>query len=90
MKNLTAYVEHKNRWEIYFNKPAIDLDKPKDIQRIYENLQVDLSPENLTCDGELRGRALQSKTNQLQSALAEIRKLAENRGITLKEFNYEF
>ena len=57
---------------------------------MYERLQVDLSPENLCCDGELRGRALQTKTKMLKGALEEIRVYAEKNGFALKEFDYGF
>jgi hypothetical protein len=36
-----------------------------------------LSPENLTCDGELRGHALKAKERQLSDALSEVNRLIE-------------
>ena len=69
MRNLTAYLDQKNQWNSIFGKPA--LQYPKDRQHILDMLESDLSPENLTCDGELRGQALMKRAKLLQSALKE-------------------
>ena len=69
MRNLSAYLDQKNRWRSIFGKPA--LQYPKDRQHILDMLESDLSPENLTCDGELRGQALMKRAKLLQSALKE-------------------
>ena len=69
MRNLTAYLDQKNRWNSIFGKPA--LQYPKDRKHILDMLECDLSPENLTCDGELRGTALMKKAKLLRAALAE-------------------
>ena len=90
MKNLTVYVENKNRWNAIFKQKPWDLSNSKDLQAIYESLECDLSPENLTCDGEIRGRALQTKAAHLKGAMAELKKLADLNDITLKELDYGF
>ena len=69
MRNLAAYLEQKNRWNAIFGKPA--LHYPQDRSKIIEMLECDLSPENLTCDGELRGAALQRKAKHLRAAFNE-------------------
>ena len=69
MRNLSAYLDQKNRWRSIFGKPA--LQYPRDRQHILDMLESDLSPENLTCDGELRGQALMKRAKLLQSALKE-------------------
>lgn len=69
MRNLSAYLDQKNRWRSIFGKPA--LQYPKDRKHILDMLESDLSPENLTCDGELRGQALMKRAKLLQSALKE-------------------
>lgn len=90
MKNLVAYVQTKNRWNALFNRAPWDLSNPKDFQDIFQSLDCDLSPENLTCDGELRGQALQTKTAHLKGAMAELRALAERNGVFLKEYGYDY
>ena len=69
MRNLKAYLDQKNQWRSIFGKPA--LQYPKDRKHILDMLECDLSPENLACDGELRGAALIKKSKFLRAALAE-------------------
>ena len=38
-------------------------------------LEGDLSPENLCCDGELRGKALADKSKRLRGAYKELQAL---------------
>lgn len=62
MKELKQYVENKNRWNLIFNKRCYDLAIANDRQAIANSLDADLSPENLTCDGELsRSQVIQRK-----------------------------
>jgi hypothetical protein len=75
MKNLKAYVDQKNRWDTIFGRPALDLNNPQDRQRIAENIDSDLSPENLTCDGELSRTAVQQRYKQLTAAARELKEL---------------
>ena len=53
MKQLKAYVDQKNSWNALFNKKGLCLTSAQDRQRIADMIDSDLSPENLTCDGEL-------------------------------------
>ena len=55
MKELNQYVAQKNAYYSLFGKQTnyLDLTKPADRQRVGNMLDADLSPENLTCDGEL-------------------------------------
>jgi hypothetical protein len=75
MKHLKAYVDQKNRWDTIFGRPALDLTNPKDRQSIAENIDSDLSPENLTCDGELSRTAVQQRYRQLTAAARELKEL---------------
>ena len=45
--------------------------------------EADLSPENLCCDGELRGAKLRAKSNMLNGAKADLQRLAEGKGYTI-------
>lgn len=53
MKNLTAFIEKENAWRSIFNQTPLSIDTPKDIERVAGIIEGKLSPENLTCDGEL-------------------------------------
>lgn len=73
MINLQKYVDDKNRWQKLFGQPELTLTSHKDRQTIADMLDCDLSPENLCCDGELRGAALQRKSRFLNAALRELK-----------------
>ncbi len=49
---LNNYVKDKNRWSALFGKAPFDLNNAEDRKTIAENIDCDLSPENLACDGE--------------------------------------
>ena len=69
MRNLQAYLDKHNQWQGIFGKPP--LRYPQDRREIRGMLENALSPENLTCDGELRGPALHKRARFLQAALKE-------------------
>ncbi len=72
MKDLKQYVENKNRWNLIFNNPCYDLESAADRQRIAEALDADLSPENLTCDGELPRAQVISRKKFLDKAAEQL------------------
>ena len=49
---LNNYVKDKNRWSALFGKAPLDLNNAEDRKTIAGNIDCDLSPENLACDGE--------------------------------------
>jgi hypothetical protein len=69
-KYLTQYIIQQNRMREIFSKPQIDPAniRPAEARNLLDNLECDLSPENLCCDGELRGPALRQKTIMLTEA----------------------
>ncbi|KKM96012.1 hypothetical protein LCGC14_1182310 [marine sediment metagenome] len=74
MSHLKEYVEGLNRMSDIFGGEQIDLDNLDDAvaQRIFNSLDSDLSPENLTCDGELSFAAVQKKARILNGAATEL------------------
>lgn len=52
ISNLETYLEMKNKWSKIFNGKELSLLNAKDRQAIADSIDADLSPENLTCDGE--------------------------------------
>ena len=70
--NLEAYVEQKNRWGAIFGQKPMSLLNASDRQRIAGMIDADLSPENLTCDGELSRSQVQAKFNLLNRAAQEL------------------
>ena len=73
--NLEAYVEQKNRWGAIFGQKPMSLLNASDRQRIAGMIDADLSPENLTCDGELSRSQVQAKYRELTRAVAELRSI---------------
>ena len=73
MKNLQKYLDQKNQWNAIFGSKPLVIGR--DNQRIAEMIDGDLSPENLTCDGELPRSQVQARYRQLNAAAQELRSL---------------
>jgi hypothetical protein len=76
--SLAKYVEQKNKWRAIFGQPELDVRNAKDRQEIADSIDMELSPENLTCDGELRGSQVQAKYNMLCKAAQDLYRLDPN------------
>jgi hypothetical protein len=72
---LTAYVDGKNRWNAIFNGEQFEFQSAKGRQRIASALDADLSPENLTCDGELPRSQVQARYKALRDAAVQLQAL---------------
>lgn len=81
--SLKAFIQQQNRILSLFSRNGTPDLFPEDItaltglqkQELAERLGGALSPENLTCDGELRGRQLQQKARFLNAAKKELEAL---------------
>ena len=85
ISNLEHYVEQKNTWGKLFNNKPLSLLNAEDRQKIADSIDCDLSPENLTCDGELRGSAVQQKYRFLTRCAEEL--LSIDPAVQFYEFN---
>jgi hypothetical protein len=85
ISTLEQYVDQKNSWGAIFGRPALSLLNAKDRQSIANSLDADLSPENLTCDGEVRGAQLQAKYRFLTRAAQELQSIDSS--VTFYEYN---
>jgi hypothetical protein len=72
ISTLESYVERQNSWTALFGQKPLSLLNAEDRKRIAQRLDSDLSPENLTCDGELRGAALRDKQRYLLRCVNEL------------------
>ena len=72
MKELKEYVNQKNSWNAIFNKKGLSLASAEDRQRIASMLDSDLSPENLTCDGELPRGTVIARHKQLTKVAKQL------------------
>ena len=75
---IEKYVQQKNEWNSIFGKMPLTLNTTSDRQRIADMLESDLSPENMSCDGEIRGQALQQKFRFLSRAAEELLSIDRN------------
>lgn len=70
MQYLNEYLRTKNFRLKMFGQACLEL--PKDAKKIMEHLECDLSPENLTCDGELSRTEVNRKWKFLKSVEQEL------------------
>jgi hypothetical protein len=76
MKALNDFVAQYNGFDAkFFKSPVLDLTVAKDRQRIAEILDSRLSPENLSCDGELPMSTVRARYAQLTRVAAQLKKL---------------
>lgn len=72
---IEQYVDQKNQWAGMFGGKKLSLLNKQDRQRIADSLDADLSPENLSCDGELPRSQVQAKYRMLNKAAGQLLKL---------------
>jgi hypothetical protein len=85
ISTLEQYVDQKNSWGKIFGSKPLSLLNAKDRQAIASSIDSDLSPENLTCDGEVRGAQLQAKYRFLTRAAQELQSIDSS--VTFYEYN---
>ena len=69
---IEQYVEQKNKWRAIFNQKPLSLLNGKDRQSIANSIDSEMSPENLTCDGELPRSVVQLKMRNLTRCAEEL------------------
>ena len=84
MKDLIQYVAQKNKWNAIFKGNQYSLNSHADRQAIAECLDSDLSPENLTCDGELPRAQVITRKRLLDKAAEQL--LALDPSVKMYEF----
>ncbi len=70
---IEQYVDQKNQWVVLCGGRKLSLLNKADRQRIADSLDADLSPENLSCDGELPRAEVQKRYNFLTRAAKELK-----------------
>jgi hypothetical protein len=75
MSALNTYLDRKNSFAKLFGQKALSLQVAADRQRIADSIDADMSPENLTCDGELPRSQVQARYRALMAAAKELKKL---------------
>jgi hypothetical protein len=73
-KELKAYVDQRNSWNSVFNRnyKKLCLTSAEDRQKIANIIDSELSPENLTCDGELPRATVAARYKQLTKVAKQL------------------
>jgi len=74
MKDLIRYVQQTNDWNKLFGSKQYDLDSAADRQALADKIDSELSPENLTCDGELSAAQVRARRAVLVAVAKELQK----------------
>ena len=85
MKALQNFVAQKNHWNSFFNGEQYEIQTAKGRQRIADMIDSSLSPENLTCDGELPRAEVNRRYKELMTAAKQLKKLDPS----VKFYEYE-
>ena len=72
MKNLKAFVDRENQYSAIFGARALDLANAADRQKIARRIDSQLSPENLSCDGEISRAEVNRRYRELARCAEEL------------------
>jgi hypothetical protein len=88
MKALNALIKQENAWASMFNGRfvAYEVATVAGRKRVAEMIDCKLSPENLSCDGELPRSQVQARYRALTGAAQDLVKLDPS----MAQFMYEF
>lgn len=75
MRALTEFIAQKNHWNSFFNGEQYEIKTAKGRQRVADMIDAALSPENLTCDGELPRAEVNRRYKELATAAKQLKKL---------------
>jgi hypothetical protein len=75
MKALNDYVEGRNRIRAMFKQRPLSLANAQDRQQLADDISCSLSPENLTCDGEIPRSVVEKKYRMLTQVRQQLQKL---------------
>ena len=84
---LEKFVAQKNHWNSFFKGTQYSLDTKADRQALADMIDNALSPENLTCDGELSRSQVQGRYKELMTAAKQLKKLDPS--VTFYEYETE-
>jgi hypothetical protein len=90
MKALTTFIDNKNRYAVLFKgqrtEPLYEVQTAAGRRRVAEMIDCALSPENLSCDGELSRTETNRRYRELTAAAAALIKLDPSTA----QYMYEF
>ena len=90
MQALTTFIDNKNRYASLFRgqrtEPVYEVQTAAGRKRVAEMIDSDLSPENLSCDGELPRAEVNRRYRELTAAAKDLVKLDPS----VAQYMYEF
>jgi hypothetical protein len=87
MKALQNFIAQKNHWNSFFQGEQYEIQTAKGRQRVADMIDAALSPENLTCDGELPRAEVNRRYKELMTAGKQLKKLDPS--VTFYEYETE-
>jgi hypothetical protein len=75
MRALAKFIEQKNHWNSFFKGPQYEIQTAQGRQRVADMIDAALSPENLTCDGELPRDEVNRRYRELMTAAKQLKQL---------------
>jgi hypothetical protein len=75
LRALNEYVAQRNSIRAMFKQPPLSLADAQDRQQLADDISSSLSPENLTCDGELPRSVVQKKWRMLTQVRQQLARL---------------
>jgi hypothetical protein len=85
MKALENFLKQKNHWNSFFKGPQYSLNSAAERQAVADMIDAALSPENLTCDGELPRSEVNRRYKELMTAARQLKKFDP----TVKFYEYD-
>ena len=85
MKALQKYIDQKNHWNSFFKGEQYEIATQAGRQRLEDMIDNALSPENLTCDGELPRAEVNRRYKELMTAAKQLKQLDPS----VKFYEYE-
>ncbi len=86
MKALQTFIDQKNHWNSFFKGEQYEIKTAQGRKRVAEMIDSCLSPENLTCDGELPRAEVNRRYKELTTAAKQLIQLDPS----VAQFMYEF
>lgn len=86
MKALQAYIDQQNKWNAMFKGRQYEIQTHAGRKQVAESIDAALSPENLSCDGELPRSQVQARYKALTNAAKDLIKLDPS----VAQYMYEF
>jgi len=86
MRALQKYIDQKNQWNAIFKGTQYEVATAEGRKRVAQAIDCELSPENLSCDGELPMTQVRARYRALTAAATDLVKLDPSMAQHMYEF----